>query len=177
MIENEITRALENVNGIQINKSMDAPALMKEQAKLISIDKQLRQIRKVIPTLAEKCTEILRDLSLAVSVYLPKERRLGISYIIESLENLKYHLDCIRAQVEPAKEYKEERDELFKQVEEFEIARFRLNHGKKTKYEAEAEIIIDRDLVFEKLHDLNKRVLAKRPAFEFNYIPGVAVHV
>lgn len=184
MVRNELCKILEAVTCIDVRKRADLEELQKEQSKLISIDKQLRALRKAVPEFASKCTEILRDLSLSVSVYLPKQKRLGTSYMLEAVENLKIHLTCIEAEVEPAQEYKEERKELFEQIDSVEITRLRFlrgcktdRNGRKLEFECESEILAIRDEIFEKLMYLNAKILSKRYFAENNNILGVAAHV
>lgn len=161
MIENEITRTLGTVN------SLEAESTIEEiQNQLKAIDRELRQIRKTFPDKVEKCTEILRDISMAVSVYLPKEKRFGASLVKEAVKCVKYHCDCIKAQVEPEPEYKVERAELFNQIKVLEVERFRSKNKRKLARESEIEIIRDRDSVFEKLYTLNNKMLKMSRPFE-----------
>lgn len=161
MAKNNITRSLETINSLEAGSSTE-----ETQNQLKVIDRELRQIRKTLPSLAEKCTEILKDISYAVSVYLPKEKRLGTSLVKEAVKCVNYHCDCIKSQVEPAPEYKEVREELFSQIKNLEVERYRCVNKRKNARESETEIIRERDCVFEKLYTLNDSVLKTSSQFE-----------
>ena len=129
----EIHSILKRVEEIEISGNMCLKCLRAEQDKLIAIDHELRNFRKnsVYRITFEKCTEILNGINYAVSIYLPKERKLGISLIKEAVEYLKVQIEILKFWKDPEEElkveYYKQRTELFTEIRDAEIERYRAN--------------------------------------------------
>lgn len=173
----EIYNILARVEEIDISGNMCLKCLRAEQNKLIAIDHELRNLRKnsVYRITIKKCTEVLQGINYAVSIYLPKERKIGISLVKEAVEYLKVQAELLKLWKDPEEEreaYKEQRNELFTAIKNFEIERFRANREieeeskpvrRNELIDEIQEIELKTDKVFERLGKLNLwfRVTAK----------------
>ena len=181
----EIYNILGKVEEIEINGNMSLKCLRAEQNKLIAIDNELRNLRKysVYRITRNKCTEVLRGINYAVSIYLPKERKIGISLVKEAVEYLKVQAELLKLWKDPEEEreaYKEQRDELFTEIKNLEIERFRANREieeecKPTKHNELTgkiqDIELKTDKVFERLSKLNQKFRIKAKALKQIEIP------
>ncbi len=165
----EIYNILEKVEEIDISGNMCLKRLRAEQNKLIAIDNELRNLRKysVYRITIEKCTEVLQGINYAVSIYLPKEKKLGVSLTKEAVEYLKVQAELLKLWKDPEEEreaYKEQRNELFTEIKDLEIERCRAN--RKIENECKPakhneligkiqDIELKTDKVFEKLDKTN----------------------
>lgn len=176
----EIYNILARVEEIEISGNMCLKCLRAEQDKLVAIDHELRNIRKnsVYRITIEKCTEILRGINYAVSIYLPKERKLGISLVKEAVEYLKVQAEILKLWKDPEEEreaYKEQRNELFAEIKNLEIERFRANKEIENECKpARHNELIDKiqdielktDKVFEELDKINQKFRVKAKALK-----------
>lgn len=165
----EIYNILEKVEEIDISGNMCLKCLRAEQNKLIAIDNELRNLRKnsVYRITRNKCTEVLQGINYAVSIYLPKERKIGISLVKEAVEYLKVQAELLKLWKDPEEEresYKEQRNELFTEIKNLEIERFRANREIENECKPARhnelideiqEIELKTDKVFERLGKLN----------------------
>ncbi|MEN6290445.1 MAG: hypothetical protein ABFD07_00310 [Methanobacterium sp.] len=165
----EIVKILERVAEIEIKNKMNLETLRAEQNKLISIDHELRELRKnsTYRVTINKCTEILHRISYAVSIYLPKERKIGISLVKEAVEYLKLQTECLKFWKDPEElreSYESQRKNLFNEIKVNETERYKVNkeiskEGFPEKKHAELlnkmqEIVQNTDALFDELDKL-----------------------